>query len=198
MTASWDDAVLDADTIAHGGAVTLGVAVAVPEPFATALRDMRAATGDPVALAVPPHVTIVPPVVVDPGDVPAIVEHVRRTVAAVPRFAVVLSGTDTFRPVSDVVFVRVVDGAQACDRLQQLVRTGPLERRLGFPYHPHVTVAHDVPAAALDQVQGDLSGFHAAFDVDEVAVFRCASDGVWRALSPVPLAGAPVRAGDER
>ncbi len=198
MTASWDDAVLDADGLEQAGAVTLGVAVAVPEPFATALRDSRAATGDPVALAVPPHVTIVPPVVVDPSQVPAIVEHVRRMVAAVPRFAVVLSGTDTFRPVSDVVFVRVVDGARACDRLQQRVRTGPLQRRLGFPYHPHVTVAHDVPAQAMDQVQGDLSGFHAAFDVDEVAVFRCAPDGVWHPLAPALLAGAPAWAGEER
>lgn len=198
MTASWDDAVLGADGLEHTETVTLGVAVAVPEPFATALRDSRAATGDPVALAVPPHVTIVPPVVVAPDAVPDIVDHVRRVVAEMPRFAVVLSGTDTFRPVSDVVFVRVVDGAQACDRLQQRVRTGPLERRLGFPYHPHVTVAHDVPADALDRVQGDLSGFHAAFDVDEVAVFRCASDGVWRSLAPAPLADPPAAAGDRR
>lgn len=198
MTASWDDAVLDAVGDGHGDAVTLGVAVAVPEPFATALRDSRAATGDPVALAVPPHVTIVPPVVVDPEQVPAVVEHVRRALAALPRFAVVLSGTGTFRPVSDVVFVRVVDGGQACDRLQQRLRTGPLQRRLGFPYHPHVTVAHDVPAEALDRVQGDLSGFHAAFDVDEVAVFSCAPDGVWRPLAPAPLAGSPVRAGEGR
>ncbi|WP_380167325.1 2'-5' RNA ligase family protein [Jannaschia sp. R86511] len=188
MTASWDDAVLDADGTADGGAVTLGVAVAVPEPFASALRDSRAATGDPVALAVPPHVTIVPPVLVPPAEVPAIVEHVRRTAALLPRFAVVLSGTDTFRPVSEVVFVRVVDGGQACDRLQQAVRTGPLQRDLSFPYHPHVTVAHDVPTAALDRVQSALSGFHAAFDVHEVAVFRCAGDGVWRSLSPAPLA----------
>lgn len=198
MTASWDDAVLDADGLEHTEKVTLGVAVAVPEPFATALRDSRAATGDPVALAVPPHVTIVPPVVVDPAEVPDIVEHVRRAVAQVPRFAVVLSGTDTFRPVSDVVFVRVVDGAQACDRLQRQVRTGPLQRRLGFPYHPHVTVAHDVPADALDRVQGDLSGFHAAFDVHEVAVFRCSSDGVWRTLAPAPLAAATASVEQDR
>ncbi len=188
MTANWDDAVRTRDPLEPEGAVILGVAVAVPEPFATALRDSRAATGDPAAVAVPPHVTIVPPVRVRAEQVPVVVEHVRRAVAGLPRFAVQLEGTATFRPVSQVVFVRVVDGAQDCDRLQLQVRTGPLVRRLGFPYHPHVTVAHDVPADALDRVQGELSDFRAGFDVTSVAVFSCAGDGVWRTLAEAPLA----------
>lgn len=192
MSVNWDDAVRSADPLERDDAVTLGVAVAVPEPFATALRDSRAATGDPAAVAVPPHVTIVPPVMVYPADVPTVVAHVRRAVADVPRFGVSLAGTATFRPVSQVVFVRVVDGAEVCDRLQLRVRTGPLERRLGFAYHPHVTVAHDVPAEALDRVQSELSGFQAAFDVTSVAVFRCARDGVWRTLAEAPLARPPL------
>lgn len=171
--------------------MTLGVAVAVPEPFAGPLRDGRARTGDPAASAVPPHVTVVPPVQVPPERVDEVVEHVRRVAAGLEPFVVTLLGTGTFRPVSDVVFVQVVDGASACDRLQERVRTGPLERRLGFPYHPHVTVAHDVPAEALDAVQGQLADFRAAFDVEVVSVYRCGDDGVWTVLAEAPLAATP-------
>jgi 2'-5' RNA ligase len=189
VTTSWDNAVLDPESPgAADDLVTLGVAVAVPEPFASALRDCRAETGDPVAHAVPPHVTIVPPVVVAEKDVAGIVEHVRGVVADVPCFGMSLAGTATFRPVSQVVFVRVVAGAEECDDLQGRVRTGPLTRELGFPYHPHVTVAHDVPPEALDRVQVELAGFRAAFDVEAVHVFSCAGDGVWRQLAEAPLA----------
>lgn len=190
MGTSWDDAARDPSLVSATDAVTLGVAVAVPEPFAAALRDGRAATGDPAAVAVPPHVTVVPPLQVPPGTVDEVVDHVRRTVAEVPAFAITLVGTGTFRPVSDVVFVQVVDGATACDRLQEAVRTGPLSRRLAFPYHPHVTVAHDVPTEALDRVQAQLADFRAAFDVEQVSVYRCGEDGVWRVLAAAPLAGA--------
>ncbi|MFC3689355.1 2'-5' RNA ligase family protein [Aquipuribacter hungaricus] len=190
MTTSWDRPSRGPAPAGQEGTVTLGVAVAVPEPFAGALRDGRASTGDPAAAAVPPHVTVVPPVQVAADEVDDVVAHVRRVAAGVEPFVVTLLGTGTFRPVSDVVFVQVVDGARACDALQEKVRTGPLERRLGFPYHPHVTVAHDVPAAALDAVQGQLADFRAAFDVAEVAVYRCGEDGVWRVLDRAPLGGA--------
>ncbi len=200
VTTSWDRAARDPGTLAADGdgeaAVTLGVAVAVPEPFAGALRDGRARTGDPAAGAVPPHVTVVPPVQVAPDRVDEVVEHVRAVAARLEPFVVTLVGTGTFRPVSDVVFVQVVDGARACDRLQEQVRTGPLERRLGFPYHPHVTVAHDVPAEAMDSVQGQLADFRAAFDVQAVSVYRCGDDGVWRVLAEAPLAGCATEPGE--
>jgi 2'-5' RNA ligase len=187
VTTSWDRPAREPTTVEQER-VTLGVAVAVPEPFAQALRDGRARTGDPAATAVPPHVTVVPPVQVPPERVAEVVEHVRRVAAGLAPFVVTLVGTGTFRPVSDVVFVQVVDGARACDRLQEQVRTGPLERQLGFPYHPHVTVAHDVAPEALDAVQGQLADFRAAFDVEAVSVYRCGADGVWRVLAEVPLA----------
>ena len=192
MTTSWDRPAREPGTVE--GMVRIGVALAVPEPFAGPLREGRAGTGDPAAAAVPPHVTVVPPVQVPEGQLDGVIAHVRRVAAGLQPFALTLMGTGTFRPVSDVVFVQVVGGARACDELQQQVRTGPLERRLGFPYHPHVTVAHDVPAPALDAVQGQLANFRAAFDVAAVSVYRCGEDGVWRVLAEAPLGVFPVQA----
>ena len=66
-------------------------------------------------------------------------------------FDIELRGTGTFRPVSPVVFVQLARGIGGCERLEQRVRPGPLTRDLPFPYHPHVTVAHDVADEALDR-----------------------------------------------
>ena len=62
-----------------------------------------------------------------------------------------LRGTDTFRPLSPVVYVHLVEGADVCDELQERVRSGPVVRDLQFPYHPHVTVAHGIPEEAMDR-----------------------------------------------
>ena len=40
---------------------TIGVAVAIPEPWATQLQDYRTAVGDATATMIPTHITLVPP-----------------------------------------------------------------------------------------------------------------------------------------
>ena len=74
----------------------------------------------------------------------------------------VLSGTGTFRPVSPVVFVQVSRGIAHCEALERAVRSGPVERTLDFPYHPHVTVAHHLDEAALDRAFESLARLRAA------------------------------------
>ncbi len=39
---------------------TIGVAIAVPEPWAGELQRYRASFGDPLAEAIPTHITLVP------------------------------------------------------------------------------------------------------------------------------------------
>ena len=51
--------------------ITVGVVIDVPEPHAARIREARRTWGDPEADAVPPHLTIVAPVSVDPGEMPA-------------------------------------------------------------------------------------------------------------------------------
>jgi 2'-5' RNA ligase len=190
MTTSWDGAVLDPTTPSGPDAVTLGLAVGVPEPWAAQLVEHRAATGDPVARSVPPHVTLVPPLVVPADRVDLVAEHLRERAGGVAPFDVHLSGTGTFRPVSQVSFVRVAAGAAECDALQAHLRCGPLERDLRFPYHPHVTVGHDVPDDALDRAERALATFSARFRVEHVQLFRCDDDGVWRVVAEAPLGRA--------
>jgi 2'-5' RNA ligase len=100
-----------------------------------------------------------------------------------------LAGTGTFSPVSDVVFVAVARGIGNCELLANDVRQGPLARDLGFPYHPHVTVAHDVPSDMLDVAYSGLADLSVEFDVDHLTEFEQTPGGAWVVSREYPLTG---------
>jgi 2'-5' RNA ligase len=160
--------------------VTIGVVVDIPDPVGKFLRTSRAEFGDPLASAIPPHVTLLPPTDVDPGIGRAINDHLAAVAAVTAPFRLTLRGTDSFRPVSPVVFVKVEAGGDGCNDLQRLVRTGPLTRQLQFPYHPHVTVAHHLDDEALDRAQKTLADYQAEFGVTGLGLYEHGRDGVWR------------------
>ena len=150
---------------------TIGVAIAVPEPFGTRLQDYRSGLGDETAGGIPTHITLVPPTEVDAALMPEVEQHLAEASALLPAFDIHLRGTGTFRPVSPVVFVTVVEGISACEQLAFAVRRGPLETELAFPYHPHVTVAHHLDDAALDRAFDDLAGFECTFEADRFSLY---------------------------
>ncbi|MEU6505540.1 MULTISPECIES: 2'-5' RNA ligase family protein [unclassified Streptomyces] len=166
------------------GTVTIGVSIAVPEPHGSLLQERRAGFGDAAAFSIPTHVTLLPPTEVDAAVLPAVEAHLTGVAAAGRPFPMRLSGTGTFRPLSPVVYVRVVQGAEDCALLQQRVRdaSGPVARELQFPYHPHVTVAHGIDEAAMDRAFEELSGFEAEWPCTGFALYEQGPDEVWRTL----------------
>lgn len=173
-----------------GDQVRIGVALLVPEPWGSQLQAARASFGDPLASLIPPHVTLLGPTVLEPAELAVVDEHLAEVGRHHRPFSVHLRGTGTFRPVSDVVFVQVVAGISECERIERSVRSGPLAQELRFNYHPHVTVAHDVPQAALDRAFAELSGFEAVYEVSSIQVFEHGDDNVWRPVREFPLAGS--------
>ena len=170
-----------------GDQVRFGIALSVPAPHAGMLQEARAGFGDPLAAAIPPHVTLVGPTVAGPEDLELLHAHVAEVAARHSTFEVHLRGTGTFRPVSDVVFVQVVRGIAECEQLEQDLRSGPLAQSLRFHYHPHVTVAHDVPEEALDRAFTELAHFEVVYPVTGLEFFTHGDDGVWRAERHVPF-----------
>lgn len=164
----------------------IGVAVAVPEPWASELTGYRQAIGDPTAEGVPSHITLIPPIEVD-DDLTAIEEQLVAAAAAVDPFDVHLRGTATFRPVSPVVFIGLVEGISQCEQLAEAVRQGPLAIDLDFPYHPHVTVAHHLDDAALDRAFADLAGFDCRFRVADFHLYVHDPKEGWKATRTFPL-----------
>jgi 2'-5' RNA ligase len=88
-----------------------------------------------------------------------------------------------------VVFVEVVEGIASCELLEVAIRSGVLDQELRFHYHPHVTIAHEVPDDALDRAFAEMAGFEARFDVAEIHVYEHGDDGMWRTIGAFPLGG---------
>ena len=66
------------------------------------------------------------------------------------------------------------------------MRSGILAGEARFPYHPHVTVAHELPEAALDRAEHALAGYEARFPVTGFALYLHGDDGVWRVRRVFP------------
>jgi 2'-5' RNA ligase len=169
----------------------VGIVVPIPEPWAQLLVDWRSKVGDPQASLVPPHVTLLPPTEVPVADRTLISAHLAEVARNHPPFDMHLSGTGTFSPVSEVVFVTVARGIGSCELIANDVRRGPLARSLAFPYHPHVTVAHDVPGDMLELAYTGLSDLSAEFRVTAFTEFEQTPGGAWAVAREHPLTGPP-------
>lgn len=167
--------------------VRIGVAIGIPQPWGAEIDAARARSGDPLAGLIPSHVTLLGPTDVPARALPEIEDHLATVAGKHHGFAVHLRGTGTFRPVTNVVFVAVAVGISDCEQLAGAVRSGPLERRLAYPYHPHVTVAHDIAPAGLDAAFEDMASYVARFDVDHFTSYVHGDDGRWRPVRDFPL-----------
>jgi 2'-5' RNA ligase len=170
----------------------IGVAVAVPEPWGAELEGWRASFGDPQADTVPAHITLLPPTDLEPDAMADVEAHLEAAAAGVAPFDVHLRGTGTFRPVSPVVFVTLASGIAGCERLEAAVRRGVLARELDFPYHPHVTVAHDLPDDVLDEAYEALGSYSARFTAAEFTLYVHDGEG-WTVHRSFALGGGPGR-----
>ena len=172
--------------------VVLGVAIDIPEPWGTQLVDARERYLDPTQPLIPPHITLLPPTIIPDWQRDSVLAHCARVAEDCPPFDIRLRGTATFRPVSPVVFLSVVEGISGCEQLERGVRSGVLLRRRQFPYHPHVTVAHDVSDDELDRAFEDLDEFSAKFTAESFTVSQLGLDGRWSVIDEFHLRGASL------
>ncbi|HEX3296248.1 MAG TPA: 2'-5' RNA ligase family protein [Nocardioides sp.] len=168
---------------------TIGVSLAVPEPWGSRLQEFRVANGDSQGSTIPTHITLVPPVEVASSRLGDVEQHLEEVAARCPAYRVHLRGSGTFRPVSPVVFVNLVEGISQTEGLATDCRRGPLALELEFPYHPHVTVAHLPDDVLLDRAFEGLAAFDCAFTVDAFHLYVHDPDLGWKATRDYPLTG---------
>jgi len=183
---------VSADGEAQDDLRVIGVAVPIPEPWGKELQAWRERFGDARADAIPTHVTLLPPTSVQGSVLPEIDDHLCAVALECRSFDMHLRGSGTFRPVSPVVFVQLAAGIGGCERVERLVRAGPLGRCLDFPYHPHVTVAHQLPDEVLDRAFAALATYEAHFPVWGFSLYEHV-DGVWRPQRDYAFGGPQPR-----
>lgn len=140
----------------------LGVALLVPEPFATEIDGLRRACDDGALGRVPPHLTLVPPVNVRVDDVPAALRRLREAAAITRPFTLRLGPPSTFLPATPTVHLAVGgrgDATSVLRRLRDAVFVAPLERDLTHPFVPHVTLSDDMEPELIPAAIAALSGF---------------------------------------
>jgi 2'-5' RNA ligase len=167
---------------------TIGVAIAVPDPWGARLQDYRMTLGDDRACGIPTHITLVPPYDIADAGLPAVEQHLAQASTTTASFRVRLRGTGTFRPVSPVVFVAMAEGIGGCEQLALSVRRGPLTCDPDFPYHPHVTVAHHLEDPLLDKAFEDMADFECDFVADRFALYVHDGEEGWVPTRDYPLA----------
>ena len=168
----------------------IGVAIDIPQPWGSVLTRRRGEAGDPQAAYTPAHVTLLGPTEVATESLPAVEKHLESVATTQQPFTIHLRGTGTFRPITEVVFVTLAMGISECELLAAaIVAADGMRRDSRFPYHPHVTVAQDVPSAALDAVFDDLADFSARFHVSSFTLFSHGGEGPWQPRRDFPLGG---------
>ena len=165
----------------------IGVAIPVPDPFGAMLREKRADFGDPMAETVPSHVTLVPPTEVKDDELELVCSSLERASATLPPFPMRLRGTGTFRPISPVVFIAVSQGISYTEMLAKCVQNALDSPEPEFPFHPHVTVAHNLDDQSLDRAYDDLRDFECQFTVNEFALYHHEDDAGWVPQRTFPL-----------
>lgn len=169
----------------------IGVSIAIPEPWGQQLQDFRVALGDVAAHEIPTHITLLPPYEATAAERSALADHLAEVATAAKPFRVQLRGTGTFRPVSPVVFINVVAGISECEQLSARVHDGPLDVETRFPYHPHVTVAHEVPDPEMDRAFDELADFDHAFEVGGFHLYDYVDGEGWREAQWFSLGVSP-------
>lgn len=159
--------------------LTMGVAIAIPEPFGSELRQKRATFGDPMAETVPSHVTLMPPTEVTKTEFDGVCGTLQRAASSLPPFPMRLRGTGTFRPVSPVVFIAVSQGISETEILARRLRASLVFPGTEFPFHPHVTIAHNLDDDTLDRAYDELAGFECAFQVEAFHLYLHEEEEGW-------------------
>ena len=126
------------------------------------------------------------------ADRAAISAHLAEVARCHPPFDMHLSGTGTF---CAGVRRRVHRGARRASATASCSPPTSAAARwrapLSFPYHPHVTVAHDVPADMLELAYSGLADLSAEFRVDSFTEFEQTPSGAWAVAREYPLTGPP-------
>jgi 2'-5' RNA ligase len=171
------------------------VALLLDPPLSDEVDGLRRALGDPSLGRVPPHLTLVPPVNIRAGDLPAALARLRAAAAAFRApLRLTLGPVATFWPDNPVIYLDVGGDLPQLRKLRDSVFAPPLERALSWPWVPHVTLADTAGESRIQAALAALDRYAAVAKVDRVVLLEQHGGQHWTAIADAAF-GSPVVVG---
>jgi len=166
----------------------------IPDPLGCFLDDLRR---DLVPGCNPhAHVSVLPPRPLA-VDVSVAGEHVRERASTWEPFDIQLGRVRIF-PVTNVIYLELAEGGPEMFRIHDAMNSGALSFNEPFAYHPHITLAQEIPPADVDAVNRRAQELWEAysgprsFRADRAAFVQNTLGNCWIDLADYPLAGVRV------
>lgn len=164
----------------------LGVALVLDPPIGQEVDGLRRAVGDPSLGRIPPHLTLVPPVNV--ADLDAAIERLRAAAGGqAGPLQLTLGPPTTFLPSNPVLYLPVGGDLEELRLLRDSVFKPPLERKLSWPWVPHVTIADGIEEHRIGAAQVALDGYWALAVVERVVLLEERKGRVWTEIADAVL-----------
>lgn len=171
------------------------MALLVPSPWDGEVDGLRRAVGDGALTRMPPHLTLAPPVNVRDDRLDAALAVLRQAAGRAAPLTVTLGPPATFLPDTPVLYLAVGGpGLAALHRLRHDIFVAPLERRLTWPFEPHVTLADEASPERIAAATVALADYRTEVTFDRVHLLEEGAGRVWRLLADVALEAPAVAA----
>ena len=171
--------------------------VYIPEPLAGFLDDLRK---ELVPDCLPrAHVTILPPRPLQAGQAgtDAAIEGARTVASGFAPFDIATGEIEIF-PTTDVIYIGIQSGERELREMYRALNQGPLAFREPFPYHPHITLAQNLPQDRVQSLYDLARKRWAAFPpsrrlrAERACFVQSTIECTWVDLAEIRLAGVPV------
>lgn len=169
----------------------LGIALLVPEPARSDIDTLRRALGDEQLERLPTHLTLVPPVNVHRDDLSRALGVLRAAGAASRPLTLEIGPAETFLPATPVLYLSVAGDVDAVHALRDRVFVPPFERRLSWPFEPHVTLLDEGEPSRLEAAVVALADYRTTVTIERVHVLEDV-DRVWSPIADAELAAPAV------
>ena len=177
-----------------GGVNLFALVVYIPDPLARFLDDLRE---ELVPACLPrAHVTILPPRPVS-AEVSEVIEHARTLVAGFAPFDIAAGEVEMF-PSTDVIYINIKQGEAELREVNRALNRGPLSFQDPFPYHPHITLAQDLPPDQVKPLYELACDRWATFRhsrhirAERACFVQSTAQCTWIDLAEFKLSGVPV------
>lgn len=137
------------------------------------------------------HVTLLPPRPIQgpPGEA---VRHIQENIAGLPAFDLHATEIGVF-PVTNVIYIELGMGRSRLMDLHETLNSGAVDYKEPFAYHPHITLAQEIGAGAVEEIVAKARRRWAEyrhsriFPVQELTFVQNTVQNCWLDLATVQL-----------